>query len=145
MTTTLWTLPIPSTAIDDGPHFSERMGREVSLEMTHESDPLNTDYGNDSRGDTAREVRTTLTLEGVEAYKCSYMTACTDAMLPAYDRLIDCGDTDWLRDVSAENTRQMYSPEGLRHLMIYFDDGPCYEFVCRSFRAEQEASLHATE
>ena len=136
MTTTLWTLPVPSTAIDDGPHLRQRGGRELALEMSHESDPLNKDYGDESRGDTAREVRTTLTIGGVEAYKCSYMTACTDAMLPAYGRLIDCGDTDWLRAVSAENTRQMTSPEGLRHLMIYFDDGPCYEFICRSFRTE---------
>ena len=64
----------------------------------------------------------------------------------AYDKIVDLGETSWLTEVKNQLRRYgdlvLSSPshgplEQLAHLMINFDDGPCYEFICRSFRFEQ--------
>jgi hypothetical protein len=121
MTKILWTLPVPSTSLTEGgATLSSLGGRELSLRTPW-------DY-EDGPGEA------TLFFTGVEAYRCTFMTACVPAMNDAYDRLIDCGATDWLNEVRAANSRHGRSPEELRHLMFYLDDGPCYEFICRSFR-----------
>jgi hypothetical protein len=57
-------------------------------------------------------------------------------MAEAYDRLIDRGVTAWLADVVANLGLYDQDASGLVHLMINFDDGPCYEFLCRGFRVE---------
>jgi len=73
---------------------------------------------------------------GVESYKATFYRACTVEMRDAYDRVVDLGATAWLDEVSSELSQHGADRSGLQHLMIYFDDGPCYEFVCRSFSAE---------
>jgi hypothetical protein len=55
----------------------------------------------------------------------------------AYDQVADLGSTEWLTQIESQLVRSHEDAIGLRHLMIYFDDGPCYEFICRSFRAEE--------
>lgn len=75
--------------------------------------------------------------QGVEAFKWTYLTALAAAHIQAYDKIVDCGSTVWLGDVSANLRRRSLKAEGLVHLMITFDDGPCYETVCRSFRIEE--------
>jgi hypothetical protein len=83
-----------------------------------------------------------LVFEGVEAFKVTHYHARSDAMLEAYARLIDLGRTPWLSEVCAnlERHRDDRGTTGLAHLMINFDDGPCYEVVCRSYRIERPAS-----
>lgn len=78
-------------------------------------------------------------LQGVESYKATYLWACTVQMCDAYDRVVDAGATTWLSEVSGELLKRGADVSGLQHLMIYFDDGPCYEFICRSFSAERIA------
>jgi hypothetical protein len=85
--------------------------------------------------------RIALIFEGVEAFQFSYLLACTPAMLDAYAKLVDRGSTEWLTSIQSAVSRNggAFSPQ-LKHLMILFDDGPCYEAVCRSFRIETSSS-----
>src|SRR5215213_10417082 len=80
----------------------------------------------------------------VEAYKCTYYFARTEKMLIAYDKVVDLGETSRL--VEVRNRLREYGdslslpsgpPHQLSHLMINFDDGPCYEFICQDFSIEQ--------
>jgi hypothetical protein len=82
-----------------------------------------------------------LVFEGVEAFKCTYYRACTLEMVEAYDRLTDLGPTRWLDSIRQQLSGFGGDVAALRHLMIYFDDGPCYEFICRGFRVEEGAAI----
>jgi hypothetical protein len=75
--------------------------------------------------------------EGVEAFKCTHYRACTIDMIDAYDIVVDLGSTEWLTQIESQLVGSHENATGLRHLRIYFDDGPCYEFICRSFRVEE--------
>jgi hypothetical protein len=59
-------------------------------------------------------------------------------MLEAYDQLVDRGPSVWLDEVSVNLKRNGAQAQGLKHLMINFDDGPAYEVVCLSFRVEDQ-------
>lgn len=123
MAKTIWQLPVPSTALlDGGPVFEKRARREIALRMSYETD----DGG---------EV-VALVFEGVEAFRVTYDRARGDWMLEAYDRLVDLGQTSWLSEISGNLTQHGADAAGLAHLIINFDDGPCYEVICRSHRLE---------
>jgi hypothetical protein len=119
----LWQLPVPSTALlDGGPVFEERMGREIALRISYE---------------TEDEVETVaLVFVGVEAYKVTYDRARGDEMLEAYDRLLDQGETSWLGEITGNLRQHGADAATLTHMIINFDDGPCYEVICRSHRLE---------
>lgn len=102
--------------------LEKRLGREVALRMAYETET------------EVREVA--LIFEGVEAFRVTYDRARGDAMLEAYDCLLSLGRTPWLVDVSENLERHGASPIGLDHLIINFDDGPCYEVICRSHRID---------
>jgi hypothetical protein len=121
-----WKLPVPSTGVVTEPHIEVRLGRVVGIAFTYES-PVD---------GTLRACE--LVLDGVEAYKVTYFKARGEATSAAYDEMIDCGATEWLRE-NRENLRANGGDsKGLRHLMINFDDGPAYEFICRSFAVKDE-------
>jgi len=125
MAKTLWHLPVPSTALlDGGPVFEKRARREVALRMSYETDD--------------GEQVVALVFEGVEAFKVTYDRARGDSMLEAYDLLADQGQTSWLSEVSGNLKQHGGDVVGLAHLIINFDDGPCYEVICRSRRLEPE-------
>ncbi|MGJ4945916.1 hypothetical protein ACQR1W_35505 [Bradyrhizobium sp. HKCCYLS1011] len=76
--------------------------------------------------------------DNVEAYRCTYMTACNVGMARmAYDQIVRLDDTDWLeevrRSVEQFHSKRRSTPPPLQHLMVYFDDGPCYEIICTGF------------
>jgi hypothetical protein len=74
-------------------------------------------------------------LEGVEAYRATYYNARSLEMVQAaYDELVDMGETDWLHEINGRMTPGEDRPGKLYHMLINFDDGPCYEFICRSFQ-----------
>ena len=78
-------------------------------------------------------VKNTLLFEAVEAFKCTYQTSCTAEMFnTAYGKLVCLGATQWFAEIQKANSDG--SPSELMHLMIVFDDGPCYEFICTGFR-----------
>ena len=116
VTTTVWELPFPSSG-SGGPWFQQQMGRECEIRIE------------DCR----------LLFGGVEAFRITYLSSRTVEMInAAYDRVVDLGKTVWLRECSsrAEPFWQLHGEtRTFRHLMICFDDGPCYEFICSSFRA----------
>jgi hypothetical protein len=118
----LWQLPVPSTALLGDPVFEIRLRREVALRMSYE-----TDEG---------ERVVALVFDGVEALKVTYYRARGDGMREAYDRLVDQGQTAWLGEISGNLKQHGGDAIGLAHLMINFDDGPCYEVICRSHRLE---------
>lgn len=123
---TQWTLPVPSTALlDGGAVFEKRLGREVGLRFSYESE-------DDVRRTSA------VVFQGVEAFKCTYYRARDASMLEAYDKLVDRGPSAWLEELCANLRKNGGEAEGLVHLMIGFDDGPTYEVVCRSFRVEDK-------
>lgn len=75
-----------------------------------------------------------LSFEEVEAYKCTYITSCKETVISsAYDKLVDCEDTDWLKEIFSTGNHGK-SDKKLRHYMIFFDDGPCYEIICTTFK-----------
>jgi hypothetical protein len=58
-------------------------------------------------------------------------------MLKTYDKLSDLGQMPWLDRIREQVSIFGNEVEAIRHFMIYFDDGPCYEFICRSFTIEE--------
>jgi hypothetical protein len=122
--TTLWTLPVPSTALlGGGPVFEVRPKREVALRFSYEGE------------DDARRSGTVV-FQGVEAFKCTYYRARDGSMHEVYDKLVDRGSSTWLEEVRANLRKNGGDAEGLVQMMMNFDDGPAYEVVCRSFRIE---------
>ena|SRR5689334_12924340 len=122
MSEVLWTLPVPSTALSRGTRFTELGKRQCTLSFETEDD------------DATGEIRWQLLFDGVEAYRCTYLTSCTVEMFnTTYDKLVKLGPTPWLHDVLEVFSRSNAAPPELQHLMITFDDGPCYEFICTSF------------
>jgi hypothetical protein len=131
----LWTLPVASTALLSESTFQMLLKRTCALLCEYE------DYN-------AIIVSLKLLFDGVESFKCTYMGACTVEMIrTAYDKVVDVGSTEWLtviRDRLVNSGYGSQNVEDLKHLMIYFDDGPCYEFICRSFRVEESAKGHGS-
>ena len=75
-----------------------------------------------------------LSFEGVEAYKCTYITSCNESVISsAYDQLIDCEETEWLNEILSTGNHSKLDKK-LRHYMIFFDDGPCYEIICTTIK-----------
>jgi hypothetical protein len=72
----------------------------------------------------------------VEALRVTHYRACTTAMISSYDRVTDLGQTPWLVEVHQQLQQAKEPVEGLRHIMLYLDDGPCYEFICHDFSAK---------
>ena len=91
----------------------------------------------EAQGD--RFISVKLLLDGVEAFKCTYKDACTPEMIRnSYDKLVDVGSSEWLRNVQDQlSSGGSHNVADLKHLTIYFDDGPSYEFICRAFRVEE--------
>jgi hypothetical protein len=120
----IWRLPVPSTGLlGTGVSFEKRLGREIGLRYEVEG----------SAGEARAEA---IVFEGVESFKCTYGQACAEWMLSAYDRLVEVTDSAWAREVIERLRKPGGAEAPLRHFMIYFDDGPCYEVICRAFRIE---------
>lgn len=122
MTVELWKLPVPATALAKGPTFAMLMKRQCEISFHIEGDD----------GDTPK---ISLLFDGVEAYKCTCLTSCTAEMFnTAYGKVVRLESSSWLKDVLKVSEGRSTSPRDLQHLMICFDDGPCYEFICRDFK-----------
>jgi hypothetical protein len=121
----VWKLPVPSTSLmGGGVVFEKRLGREIALRYEME-------------GGSGEPEAERLVFTGVEAFKCTNGRACSEWMLGAYDHLIDVASSPWLHDVTAQLKRSGAATPALRHLAIYFDDGPCYEILCTAFRIDR--------
>lgn len=50
----------------------------------------------------------------------------------AYGKLVSLNSA-WLDEVQSIREKDQATISDLQHLMITFDDGPCYEIICRSW------------
>ena len=116
-------LPEPSTALV-GNHvtLAKNSGRQWSLVLEYEPDE---DLG---------ERNGVLEFSDVEALRCTYESSCGPEVIGAYDKVVDLGKTEWLNVTTANLARRGRPSADLKHLMVFFDDGPCYEFLCRRWR-----------
>jgi hypothetical protein len=120
--TELWRLPVAASAVMTGPVFIELPRRSCELRLTVE-------------GDDGTPV-----VEKLEIHKCTFMASCTEEMFNlAYGRLISI-ESRWLAEIRETGRKTQEIKEALKHLMITFDDGPCYEFICRSWGVSYEVS-----
>ena len=120
----IFVLPIPSSWLNS-PKFHEGHRRKSEIICEYESD-------------TGRCVRLSLFFENTYAVKITYHLANDARIIPmAYDKVVDLGDTDWLTGIKSTIASNQGSYVDLRHFAIFFDDGPLYEFVCKSFYAEE--------
>ena len=111
----VWTFPHPSTAINTGPCLVNEGSRCLSVSIWFE------------RAD-ALEDKVELRFAGVEFYSCTFLTSLTAEMVQvAYDKIVSLETSDLLRSFAIRRPEHV----GLRHLMTCFDDGPCYQFLCR--------------
>lgn len=119
MGTQLWKLPYPSSARAKD-ESSQEGGRLCLVACLFDED---------------RTDGFEFAFEGVEAYMVTYYNACPGELSSeAYDRVLDLGVTPWLSEIASRLSTYGTDVKTLRHLMIYFDDGPCYEFLCRGFK-----------
>jgi hypothetical protein len=129
MNQTLWKIPVPATGLIRGPDFKVLAGRKCEIAFSIEAE----DDG---------ETWLTLRFEDVEVFKSTYLTSLgsisQDLRHQAYGAVISISESPWLRQVKQSYTDYCTSarltPKGLQHLMITFDDGPCYEFICGAFK-----------
>lgn len=127
MADNLWELPVAPTDLFHDPEFVMLAARRCKLSFAHEG------------ADDKHMMSHSLLFEGVESFKCTYMSSCgANLIADAYGTLVDLGKTPWLTEVLPYYLKfsRAYSRNSkpLRHLMIYFDGGPCYEFLCTGFQ-----------
>lgn len=126
MTTARYTLPVPSTSLIQDARFQKELGRCCTLRYSYElEDEL-----------VGEELR----FEGVEAVRITYYTACSIEMLEAYDKVLEVKDSQWANEVRTNLKRHGTLKDGLIHLRIYFDDGPCYEFICNMLTVNNQST-----
>jgi hypothetical protein len=117
----LWKLPVPATSLVKGADINvlPKCRCEISFQIE----------GND------RElVMISLLFEGIEAFKYTFLTSCNAEMFnTAYAKLVRLGETPWLSELRQTYASGSRPAKELQHLMICFDDGPCFEFACLSF------------
>jgi hypothetical protein len=120
--TEVWKLPVPATALLAEPAFAQFPGRRCELSFNIE-------------GENGEPRKVCLLFDGVEAYKCTYLTSLTQEMINvAYGKLVRLGMTPWLiHSLDSNKKFSAMQKKDLQHLMICFDDGPCYEFICADF------------
>jgi hypothetical protein len=96
-----------------------------------------------ARGEEDITVR--LAFLRISAFKATFHHACNADMIKwAYDQLVDLGSTEWLNEISRQIASRERVAPSLRHLMICFDDGPCFEFLCDSYSISTDSRPRAS-
>jgi hypothetical protein len=122
MSEILWKIPVPATALINDPMFSQLPKHQCSLSFEIE----------DEENEGIELI--TLLFDGVEAFRCTYLAGLTMEMVnTAYGKLVNLYKTDWLQQIQQTSNERGRPFQELMHMMICFDDGPCYEFICRNF------------
>jgi hypothetical protein len=120
MSNIVWQSPAPSSGFLRGVDLQIRPQREAVLIFEFEDD--------------VEEMRTAeLIFKDVVHYRTTYMVALRAELIQqAYDRLVDLPESTELRKI-IEATKANGQGSDYRHYRICFDDGPCFDFICRSF------------
>ena len=121
MKSIIWKMPVPTSGLST-PKFRELTKHNCSIICASEEED---------------GIDLSIVFEGVEAYKSTLYRAITVQMREAsYDELVDVGESDWLLTVRKQMDKYDIEATRLRHLVICFDDGPCYEIICKAFQIE---------
>ena len=122
----LWKLSVPASSLTRGPSFLALPKRECAISFSIE------------KPDGSSEEQS-LRFDGVEAYKCTYLTSCNAAMFNiAYGKLVSFDQSPWLTETLKTYGKHAKEPKQLHHFMTCFDDGPCYEFICTGFKHSKQ-------
>jgi len=133
-----WKLPKPSTYFVEGPRFSP--GNSSSLTWTYED----TSDKNPTSQVGIFEQR--LIFSGVQAYRCTYsLLTKSEIVKLAYDTVTDLGATDWLSELLSRSYEIDKKQKTLRHVAIFFDEGPCYEFICEKVSVSEPQFVRRLE
>ena len=119
MDTVLFKLPVPSTALLRGPKFEMGRGRKCRLKYVYEFNQ------------TSELIEDTLEFDAVESFKVTYYTGNSLEVFQAYDKLLEMRKSEWLDEIRLNLQSSKSDTDGLKHFRIYFDDGPCFEFIAR--------------
>jgi hypothetical protein len=121
MSSIIWRSPVPSSGFLRGPRVELRPGREIAIKFEFED------------GEQTRSVE--LVFRGVVHYRTTYLPALEANMIrDAYDRVLDMGNSPELEKIaSAMRANQRRSD--VRHFRLCFDDGPAFDFIASSFKA----------
>lgn len=113
---TIWSAPAAPRI--NGPALSVLPNRTCMLELSFRS--------------AERSEGAILIFEKVEGYKCTFLPAlASEARNAAPGALVEIPASSWKAEIVAANrTLDAAFDAPLRHLMIYFEAGPCFEFVC---------------
>jgi hypothetical protein len=114
-------LPVPATSLYRGPFFCSLPKRrcEISFEIEEDGGALS---------------KVTLVFDGVEAYRCTYLSSLSaNVIKAAYGKLVQVDESPWVAEISQVYDKGGRTSKDLKHLMICFDDGPCFEFICLEF------------
>lgn len=124
-TDVVWTLPLPSTTMVSSPSLQKLPRRELALSFALQEE------------EDSEPRSFVIAYSGVASFKWTYLNSCTEGMIhAAYDKLIDCGSTEWLKECQEISSR-VDSPKDLHHYRIFFDEGPCFEVVGESVAVTQ--------
>jgi len=120
MSNIVWQSPAPSSGFLRGVNLHTRPQREIALSFEFE--------------DADEEMRKAeLSFKDVVHYRTTYLAALRAEVIDeAYDRLVDLSESTELREVIAA-TQANGKGTDYRHYRVCFDDGPCFDFMCRSF------------
>ena len=114
----LWETPVPSTAFLQGIVQVVRPGRMLALTFAYEAE-------------NGTIISSELQFHGVAAFKCTFLPALEGNMINgSYDQLVDPGNTPYLLE-SIATARRRQMDDRLKHLRITFDDGPCFDVICK--------------
>lgn len=112
----LWHLPVAPTALYYDPKLDMEGSRKCTLTLFFEDNDFN-----------SKELK--LSFLGVEKFCFTYLTSLNSEMRGAYGKVILIYDSAFIEEIRYLNNNK----NELNHYMITFDDGPCYEFICKEF------------
>jgi hypothetical protein len=122
MMNVLWKMPVSLDSLTGVSGLRELMGRSCLLVLATKEDD-----GGDIQ----------IVFEGVEAYKVTFYHArCSLSTEVSFGELVDRGETDWLNGIKKCMIPGLDRPGKLYDLAFDSSDGPCYEFICRSYKIE---------
>ena len=110
-------IPFSSGLLLLSPILTILPGRQYSLDC---------DYENEENGETV-QIKTLFT--DIVAFKCTYLYALDVFLIKnAYEKIVELEQSEWKSEVLNRLAKER---EAYKHLAIVFDDGPCYEFICK--------------
>lgn len=84
----------------------------------------------------ARSEALSLLFDHVASYRCTLRTALGPHAIQTFlGKLTEIIGSAWKDEVLVALTDNGTPPDPLRHLVICFEEGPCYEFICGGFEA----------